>query len=147
MNQVTKWVSDEVCLENSYYQKEFLYPSEAGQALLDEARKSSENRKHWVLIPSFDREFTYKIYNHGTKGYLNGNFTEKSHHRHALVNSEHSQLWKLNYSTDDEIEIENVDLNEKLYAYGDYEIKEVFTGKKFLNLAERAVWKVSYHCN
>lgn len=155
MNPLTKWVSDEVCLKNLYYQGEYLYPSESeeesGKALISKAGKPSENRKHWILIPSYDREFTYKIYNHAYKGYLNASPTKKRNHRHTLVNNDYTQLWNLKYSTEDEMEIDNMDFNETLYAHRRNsnvgETIEVFTGKNSMNLGNKAVWGVSFWCN
>jgi hypothetical protein len=159
MNPVTKWVSDEVCLENIFYEGEFLYPanddskSNNGKALVSKAGKLSENRKHWVFIPNLERDFTYKIYNRATRQYLNVDLARKRNGRSTLVISDYAQLWKLEYLTENELEIKTVDFKETLYAYRgnssatDLDFAKTYTRKDILSLWENTIWRVSFWCN
>jgi hypothetical protein len=159
MNPVTKWVSDEVCLENMFYEGEYLYPtndnskSNSGKVLVSKAGKHSENRKHWIFIPNLERDFTYKIYNRASKQYLNFDLARKRNGRSTLVISDYAQLWKLEYLTENELEIKSVDFKETLYAYRgnssttDLDFAKTYTRKDILSLWENTIWRVSFWCN
>lgn len=161
---LTLWVRNPLCMENKNYEGEYLYPSpnihpfdesgwkEKGRAMTGVPGPDAPFWNRWRLIPQYESEDTYIVYNEGTRGFLNAyNLIQNKYRRDVFV-KDPPQTWEVEFLTDKEITMKNNKYNEYLFAaYGSFSYsgevgRNIFTWHDESDAGDKQVWVLEHSC-